>query len=170
MSIGPSIASQLVIGGNTDSRRSHLNSIIPSSNSQIVILNNRNSSQGPRTQTVINPQMQNSVKPQMNFLKQANQPGMLTTTIINKPNVTPTNLIQFKISFSQCVQLLHYCRLVHKCIITGSKIVSCGKVVDYLSAWLLGLTEELRSKCSTFVQFDGERAPLREKKLSDLVE
>lgn len=75
------------------------------------------------------------------------------TTRTKTQTVAPTNIVRSKISFSQCVQLLHYCRLVHKCIVTGLKIHSCAKVADYLSAWLLGLVEELRIKCQNFVQF-----------------
>ena len=178
LTIGPSIASQLVMGSNdTQSRMTQLSSVVPSTNSQIVLLGNRNSTQGLITQTVIHPQMQNSAikHPQtLSFTKQGSRPysQTLTTTMnrVKPQTYAPTNLIRSKISFSQCVQLLHYCRLIHKCVTAGTKITSCAKVVDYLSGWLLALTEELKLKCLTFVQFDGERAPLREKKLGDLVE
>lgn len=43
MSIGPSVASQMVIHGNTESRLNHLNTIVPTCNSQIVLLNGRSS-------------------------------------------------------------------------------------------------------------------------------
>mgnify|MGYP003464089564 CR=1 FL=1 len=43
ISVGPSVASQMVIHGNTESRLNHLNTIVPNCNSQIVLLNNRSS-------------------------------------------------------------------------------------------------------------------------------
>ena len=81
----------------------------------------------------------------LSFSKHSAKPLNNTiVTTITKPivnNISPTNILRYKISFSQCVQLLHYCRLIHKCIITGMKITSCARLVDYLSAWLLAFTE-----------------------------
>ena len=140
--MGPSIASQLVIQGNTESRLTHLNNIVPSCNSQLVLFGNRNSSQGFMTQTVLKPTVQNAFlkTPQSNSKNDKNMFNSLNMTTKTKTQtVAPTNIVRSKISFSQCVQLLHYCRLVHKCIVTGSKIHSCARVADYLSSWLLGL-------------------------------
>lgn len=47
---------------------------------------------------------------------------------------------------------------------------SCARLIDYLGGWLLAFALELKSKCSAFVQYDGERASLREKKLTELAD
>ena len=60
--------------------------------------------------------------------------------------IAPSNVINRKISFPECVQLLHYCRLVYKCHNFGKASKSCLKIGPYLSNYLLSLISEIQNK------------------------
>lgn len=54
-------------------------------------------------------------------------------------DVVSSSIINSTIAFPQCVQLLHYCRLVYKCYNFGKSSKSCVKLNPYLCNWLLSL-------------------------------
>ena len=89
-------------------------------------------------------------------------------SVSSSKEVTPSNIIFGSISFAQCVHLLHYCRLVYKCVSLALKENCYLECNTYLSNWLLGIIKEISNKQAE-VRFDGDRASERKKKLKDVI-
>jgi hypothetical protein len=64
-------------------------------------------------------------------------------------------LITTAITFQECVQLLHYFRLIYKTLIIMTKNLRNMnlKIVDTYSNWLLDILEEISDKIDTYVCF-----------------
>lgn len=60
-------------------------------------------------------------------------------------------------NFQECVQLLHYCRLIYKsvCIANRNLRNLNMKMVDVYSNWLLDMLDEINDKIEIFVKFEG---------------
>lgn len=68
------------------------------------------------------------------------------------------------------MNLLHYCRLIYKYVIAlrESNLYEDSQA-RYLSGWLMLLMEEINKKINeNGIIYDGENAPLREKKLREV--
>ena len=135
-----------------------------------------NQSQSPYIQSISNTQI--PMSPQMNqstpYIMPLPSPST-TQLIANQPSsnhfgeITPSTIIANPITFPQCVQLLHYCRLVYKCFNFGKQSKSCAKLNPYLSNWVLSLMTEVQNKETTHVTFVGDRAALRQEKLHEVI-
>lgn len=92
-------------------------------------------------------------------------------TTISTNNGTPSSKVfSTSITFKECVNILHYCRLIYKYII-AVKESSDGEEnqVKTFTAWLLLLMEEIRAKINNQgIIYEGENAWLREKKLREV--
>lgn len=75
------------------------------------------------------------------------------------------------VTFQECVQLLHYCRLVYKTVLVINKSLRALnlKIADYYTTWLLDMLDELSEKIPKYVRFEGEKAAVREKKLLEVI-
>jgi len=88
--------------------------------------------------------------------------------MMSRKEVLPSNLIKEDITFAQCVLILHYCRLVYKCVSMLIKENCHMECNVHLSNWLLNILKEMENKQDR-VKFEGERASMREKKLKDVI-
>ena len=91
-----------------------------------------------------------------------------------KHALTSQDILVCKIKFEESVHLLHYCRLIYKCLkdmqgFSTPPIPSFGYLRDVLTSWLLNILEEIRGKITTYVQFEGSKAAQREQKMKDVV-
>lgn len=112
----------------------------PSSQASTLILgtNNMMMTQSPQmslTQTPVLP-----TSPKIATLNQT------TTNQTGCVDIPPSNIINSVITFPQCVQLLHYCRLAFKCYNYGKQSKSCAKLNPFLSNWILSLMSEISKK------------------------
>jgi hypothetical protein len=97
----------------------------------------------------------------------------------SKPSESPImNQHSFKIvgrstilTFHECVNLLHYCRLSYK---VASILAKLEKFIgtptkEYFINWLFHSFQEVESKIPTQIKFEGEKAQLRERKLQEVI-
>ena len=74
-----------------------------------------------------------------------------------------SNFISSPITFKECVNILHYCRLLYKYIVSlRESIHNDENQVKTFTAWLLTLMEEIKNKInSNGIIYEGENAWLR---------
>ena len=84
--------------------------------------------------------------------------------------VNPYDIISAKLTYPQCVQLLHYHRLVAHCIQALQQFFpSAYPLQPLLANYLLTIITEFDSKTSTHLSFTGPRGALREEKIKTVV-
>lgn len=97
----------------------------------------------------------------------SNQLHPSPSTISYSTQIQPSNVINVPITFAQCVHILHYCRLIYKCVTIAMK-QKYNLDSSSLVNWLLSFLKEIQNKQNQ-VKFDGERASVRVKKLQDVI-
>lgn len=109
-----------------------------------------------------------SNKSKLKFEEGSISPRKPVGDVMPRKEIPPSNLIKEDITFAQCVLVLHYCRLVYKCVSMLIKENCHMECNVHLSNWLLNILKEMEVKQDR-VRFEGERASMREKKLKDVI-
>lgn len=81
-----------------------------------------------------------------------------------------SKIFSIPIAFKECVNILHYCRLIYK-YVTSLKTIhpSEDSQIRILSTWVLLIIEEIKVKINdSSIIYEGENIWLREKKLREV--